>query len=113
MQLKRLSDQQNREWKQAVQENSLATKTLKHWEEHRPKMCAGLASRNLLYQSVMTAAKLTSDLMVQLWKQGLEQDKIQEIALREWVLLPDEKDQPSLTFDPAMLPADRSMLTSG
>jgi hypothetical protein len=30
-------------------------------------------------------------------------DRAQEIAYREWYLLPDEEEQPSLTFDPVRL----------
>ena len=35
----------------------------------------------------------------------LQYDQAQELAYREWYLLPDEKEQPSLTFDPSSLEA--------
>jgi hypothetical protein len=100
----RLSDQENQRWKDEVEGTPFAMGVLKHWREFRPKMCRGLDKQNLLYKSVMSAAVMTCQLMESLWKEGLSEDKAQEIAYPQWYLLPDEQEQPSLTFNPSSLP---------
>src|SRR5690349_5207042 len=91
--------------KQEVETTPFAASVLSHWQEFRPKMCEGLKRQNQLYQSVWAAATRTIDLLQEL-QHGpakLPFDRAQEIAYREWYLLPDEEEQPSLTFDPARL----------
>jgi hypothetical protein len=75
-----------------VEEGGLSLSVLKHWREFRPKMCAGLEKQGLLYRSVLLAAVRTADLLVSLTREGLQADRAQEIAYREWYLLPDEED---------------------
>jgi hypothetical protein len=86
-----------------VNQSSLAQAILKHWQEFRPKMCAELQKKDLLYRSELAAAGRTADLLVSLQQDGLSYDQAKEIAYREWYLLADEEEQPSLTFDPDRL----------
>ena len=85
--------------KHEVSQSSLAHMILRHWQEHRPKMCADLEKANTLYQSVWAVAKRTASIMVRLTHEGMQYDQMEEIARKEWQF-PDEEDQPDLTFDP-------------
>ena len=96
--------------KHEVSQLPLAQSVLAHWQEFRPKMCAALEKEKKLYRAVLVAAHLTAELHQSLWKQGLPPDRVRELADREYYRLPDEQEQPSLTFDPSSLPA--SMETS-
>src|SRR5947209_3582586 len=91
-------------FKPEVEQSGLAMKILSHWTEFRPKMCKELKTKGRLYQSVLAAARMTASLLVELRQEGIPYDQASEVALREWYLLPSEKDQPSLTFDPGTLP---------
>ena len=57
--------------KNEVNQSSLALKILRHWQEHRPKMCAEMEKANTLYQSVWAVAKRTADILVNLTHVGL------------------------------------------
>jgi hypothetical protein len=79
-------------------------KILEHWNRHRPTMVATLARENQLQQAVFAAQELTGNLLYELMTvQKMDYQFAWEIATREWAFLPDEEDQPQLSFDPATL----------
>ena len=83
---------------------SLGHKILEHWRRHRPTMVENLAKGNQLQQAVFAAQELTGNLLYELMVvQKMDYQFAWEIATREWAFLPDEEDQPQLSFDPATL----------
>jgi hypothetical protein len=99
------NDEHERQFNSPADLDLFARKVLKHWEEFRPKMCRKLKEKGQLYLAAQAAAERTSELLMDLWhgKAKLPYDQAREIAYREWYLLPDEKEHPNLTFDPAQL----------
>ncbi|HLG99632.1 MAG TPA: hypothetical protein VKX49_25210 [Bryobacteraceae bacterium] len=82
----------------------LGHQILEHWKRYRPKMVESLESGNHLQRAIFAAQELTSNLLYELTVvQKMEYHRAWEIATREWAFLPDEQDQPQLSFDPAML----------
>ena len=82
----------------------LGYKILEHWKRYRPKMVRELEKGNHLQQAVFAAQELTGDLLYELTVvQKMDYHAAWEIASREWAFLPDEEDQPQLSFDPATL----------
>ncbi len=82
----------------------LGCRILEHWSKYRPKMVAALQQQNQLEKAVFAAQELTGDLLYELTViQRMDDQMAREIAMREWALLPDEEDQPELSFDPASL----------
>ena len=62
------------------------------------------SSGNQLQQAVFAAQELTGNLLYELTVvQKMDYQPAWEIATREWAFLPDEEDQPQLSFDPATL----------
>ena len=83
---------------------SLGQKILVHWRRHRPTMVENLANANQLQQAVFAAQELTGNLLYELMVvQKMDYQFAWEIATREWAFLPDEEDQPHLSFDPTTL----------
>jgi hypothetical protein len=77
---------------------------LEHWRNHRPMMVANLERTNQLQQAVYAAQELTGDLLYELTVvRKMDYQSAWEMATREWAFLPDEEDQPQLSFDPATL----------
>ncbi|MEY2457778.1 MAG: hypothetical protein QOK06_2915 [Acidimicrobiaceae bacterium] len=75
-----------------------------HWTLHRPVMVQSLTSQNQLQQAIYAAQELTGNLLYELTViQKVDYQAAWEIATREWAFLPDEEDQPLLSFDPATL----------
>ena len=82
----------------------LGHKILKHWSKYRPKMVAALSTQNQLQQAVYAAQELTANLLYELTVvKKMDYQMAWELATREWAFLPDEEDQPQLSFDPATL----------
>ena len=82
----------------------LGHKILKHWRKYRPTMVAMLSERNQLQQAIFAAQELTGNLLYELTVvQKMDYQMAWELATREWAFLPDEEDQPQLSFDPATL----------
>ncbi len=82
----------------------LGHQILEHWRRHRPKMVESLESRNQLQRAIFAAQELTGNLLYELTVvKKMEYHRAWEIATREWGFLPDEEDQPQLSFDPATL----------
>jgi hypothetical protein len=62
------------------------------------------AKGNQLQQAVFAAQELTGNLLYELMVvQKMDYQFAWEIATRERAFLPDEEDQPQLSFDPATL----------
>jgi len=90
----------------------LGHKILEHWKRHRPKMVAALDQAGRLQQAVYAAQELTGNLLYELMVvQKMDYQFAWEIATREWAFLPDEEDQPELSFDPATLDPNQSLPT--
>ena len=67
-------------------------------------MVQSLELENQLQRAVFAAQELTTDLLYELTVvRKMDYQMAWEIATREWAFLPDEQDQPQLSFDPAML----------
>src|SRR5580700_5878381 len=82
----------------------LGHQILEHWRRHRPKMVEKLERGNQLRPAIFAAQELTGDLLYELTVvQKMDYQPAWEIATREWAFLPDEDDQPQLSFDPATL----------
>lgn len=82
----------------------LGLKIRSHWERYRPRMVKELESQNRLEEAIFAAQELTTDLLHDLAVlQKMDYQAAWEIATREWAFLPDEEDQPQLSFDPANL----------
>ena len=78
----------------------LGHKILEHWRRHRPTMVEKLDQENQLQQAVFAAQELTGNLLYELTVvQKMDYQFAWEIATREWAFLPDEEDQPHLSFD--------------
>lgn len=90
----------------------LGHQILHHWRNHRPKMVAILTRRSLLNQSIFAAQELTTSLLYELAVvRKMEYQTAWELATREWAFLPDEEDQPELSFDPATLDPSQPLPT--
>ena len=74
----------------------LGHQILEHWTRYRPAMVRKLTQENQLQPAIYAAQELTGNLLYDL-------TVVQKIATREWAFLPDEEDQPQLSFDPATL----------
>ena len=82
----------------------LGHQILEHWSKYRPQMVASLTAQNQLSQAIFAAQELTSNLLYELAVvQKMDYQLAWELATREWAFLPDEEDQPQLSFDPATL----------
>jgi hypothetical protein len=82
----------------------LGHQILEHWSRHRPKMVKKLERANQLHPAIFAAQELTGNLLYELTVvQKMDYQPAWEIATREWAFLPDEEDQPQLSFDPANL----------
>jgi len=90
----------------------LGHKILEHWKRHRPTMVAALDQAGRLQQAVYAAQELTGNLLYELAVvQKMDYQFAWEIATREWAFLPDEEDQPELSFDPATLDPNQPLPT--
>jgi len=82
----------------------LGYQILEHWRRHRPRMVEDLERRNYLQAAIFAAQELTGNLLYELTVvQKMDYHRVWEIATMEWAFLPDEEDQPHLSFDPATL----------
>jgi hypothetical protein len=88
----------------------LGYQILEHWKRHRPTMVATLEKGNQLQQAIFAAQELTGNLLYELTViRKMDYQTAWEIATREWAFLPDENDQPQLSFDPATLDPSQSL----
>ena len=82
----------------------LGHQILEHWSRYRPRMVAGLTAQNRLMSAIFAAQELTSSLLYELTvARKMDYQMAWELATKEWAFLPDEEDQPQLSFDPAEL----------
>ena len=90
----------------------LGHQILEHWSKYRPKMVATLSARNQLPQAIFAAQELTGNLLYELAVvRKMDYQIAWELATREWAFLPDEGDQPQLSFDPATLDPSQPLPT--
>ena len=88
----------------------LGNQILEHWRRHRPMMVEELGKGSQLQQAIFAAQELTGNLLYELTVvQKMDYQPAWEIATREWAFLPDEQDQPQLSFDPATLDPHRTL----
>lgn len=88
----------------------LGHQILEHWKRHRPKMVESLEQADRLQQAIFAAQELTGNLLYELTVvKKMEYHQAWEIATRAWAFLPDEEDQPHLSFDPATLDPDQPL----
>ena len=82
----------------------LGHQILEHWKRYRPTMVQNLEPDHHLQRAIFAAQELTSNLLYELTVvRKMEYHRAWEIATREWAFLPDEADQPQLSFDPTNL----------
>jgi hypothetical protein len=73
-------------------------------------MVGNLERENQLQQAIFAAQELTGNLLYELTVvQKMDYQPAWEMATREWAFLPDEQDQPQLSFDPATLDPHRTL----
>lgn len=90
----------------------LGYQILEHWKRHRPTMVESLEKAGRLQQSVFAAQELTGNLLYELTVvRKMDYQAAWEIATKEWAFLPDEEDQPRLSFDPATLSPNQALPT--
>jgi hypothetical protein len=90
----------------------LGYQILEHWKRHRPTMVENLEKADQLRQAAFAAQELTGNLLYELTVvQKMDYQVAWEIATKEWAFLPDEEDQPQLTFDPATLNPNQTLPT--
>jgi len=76
-------------------------------------MAEGLEKANQIQQAVFAAQELTTNLLYELTVvRKMDYQFAWEIATREWAFLPDEEDQPELSFDPATLDPNQPLPTT-
>ena len=90
----------------------LGYQILEHWKRHRPTMVENLEKADQLQQAVFAAQELTGNLLYELTVvQKMDYQAAWDIATKEWAFLPDEQDQPQLSFDPATLNPHQTLPT--
>jgi hypothetical protein len=62
----------------------------KHWTKYRPKMVRQLKTAGELNEATQGAATLAQNQINQLMSQGYQEHEAREVALREYILLPEE-----------------------
>jgi hypothetical protein len=86
----------------------LGYQILEHWRRYRPMMVEKLDKANQLQQAVFAAQELTTNLLYELTViRKMDYQPAWELATKEWAFLPDEQDQPQLSFDPSTLDANQ------
>ena len=88
----------------------LGYQILEHWRRYRPRMVGKLEQANQLQKAVFAAQELTGNLLYELTViHKMDYQPAWELATREWAFLPDEEDQPQLSFDPATLDTNQPL----
>jgi hypothetical protein len=64
----------------------------KHWTKYRPKMVRELKAEANLEMALHGAAALAQDEIDRLMRQGYYEHEAREVALREFILLPEEPE---------------------
>jgi hypothetical protein len=72
----------------------------RHWKEHRPRLYQHLKARSLLMPALLNAQERAKTMIGQMvGEQGYDLESAREEALREFVLLPSEDEEPVLSVD--------------
>ncbi|MGD9099725.1 MAG: hypothetical protein PVF45_04540 [Anaerolineae bacterium] len=83
----------------------------RHWQTHRPGMCADLEARGELEGAIRQAAENTRGAVAQLTGEGMHFLEAWESVREEWAILPAEEDAD--VDDPALRDAMRAVLGFG
>ena len=71
-----------------------------HWKEHRPGLYQHLKASSLLMPALLNAQERAKTMIGQMvGEQGYDLESAREAALREFVLLPSEDEEPVLSVD--------------
>lgn len=74
-----------------------------HWEKYRPKMVAELKRRGVYQEALImaqeTAKKVLANRMMATDRTGMALEVARKEVLEEFILLPDEKEVPTLSPD--------------
>ena len=71
-----------------------------HWKEHRPRLYQHLKARSLLMPALLNAQERAKTMIGQMvGEQRYDLESAREAALREFVLLPSEDEEPVLSVD--------------
>lgn len=81
---------------------SYGHQALSHWQQHRPKMYRRLQLNGQLKKAALDAQEKAKTRTADLVRAGSDLDSAREAALREFVLLPSESEEPML--DPDRMP---------
>jgi hypothetical protein len=68
----------------------------RHWRKFLPKMCRELEAKGELYDALVEAQEAAEQLMEDLWKKHVPAEVSEELAEREFILLPAEEDEPEV-----------------
>ena len=72
---------------------SIASKARKHWMEWLPEKTQALKASGEFEEAIQGAALAASRMIQELMGQGYQEHEAEEVALRQYVLLPPEKDE--------------------
>lgn len=73
---------------------------IRHNREFRPKMVAELEAAGRLEEAAFEAQENAKDMVVSLTSRGVPAAEAQSEALKEHILLPDEREVPDLAQNP-------------
>jgi hypothetical protein len=70
-----------------------------HWRQHRPRMYLHLKAKGLLMEALLNAQERAKEMTADLTTSGSDLEGARDAALREFVLLPSEDEEPVLSVD--------------
>jgi hypothetical protein len=70
--------------------SALEATAIRHWKKWLPKKVAALRAEGKLEEAVRGAALLAQDQIEHLMKRGYREHEAEEVALKEFILLPPE-----------------------
>jgi hypothetical protein len=70
-------------------ESGFARMAAREWKENRPKLWKALKQRGELREAILEAGRQADQYMEQAQRKGIDYHQAREIALRQWILLPD------------------------
>lgn len=73
----------------------LASKARKHWAEWLPERTAELKAAGIFGSETMAVAQMAQERIDQLMATGYREHEAEEVALKEYILLPPEKEEPN------------------
>jgi hypothetical protein len=71
-----------------------------HWRQHRPRMYLHLKAKGLLMEALLNAQEQAKEMIGELVSgQGRDLEGARSAALKQYVLLPSEDEEPVLSVD--------------